>query len=63
MQSIVWFETSLVSSADWSPDRESRAGKYKNRDTLLSLVVDYLDHFVDDPAQTHIMSNGKPQSS
>lgn len=50
----------LVSSADWSPDRESRAGKYKNRDTLLSLVVDYLDHFVDDPAQTHIMSNGKP---
>lgn len=46
---------------DWSPDRTTRAGKYKNRDTILSLVVDYLDHFGEaDPASTYILDDGKP---
>lgn len=45
---------------DWDVDRDSKAGKYKNRDTLLSLVVDYLDHFADDPAQTYIRADGTP---
>lgn len=46
---------------DWHPNTESRAGRYKNPRTLLSLVVDYLDHFgQDDPAQTIILDNGAP---
>jgi hypothetical protein len=51
LQSRVW---------DWSPDRNTRAGKYKNRETILGLVVDYLDHFVSDPAETHILDTGEP---
>lgn len=45
---------------DWVVDRESKAGKYKNRDTILSLVLDYLDHFSDDPAETYIKADGTP---
>jgi hypothetical protein len=44
----------------WDPDRNSRAGKYKNRETLVGLVIDYLDHFSDDPAETYILKNGAP---
>lgn len=44
----------------WNPDRETKAGRYKNRDTLISLVVDYLDHFHPDPATTYIKSDGSP---
>jgi len=50
----------LQRTIGWNPDRDSRAGKYKNRDSLISLVVDYLDHFHPDPAQTYIKSNGEP---
>ncbi len=46
---------------DWAPDRNTRAGKYKNRESLLGLVVDYLDHFgASDPAATYIKGDGKP---
>lgn len=46
---------------DWTPDRNTRAGKYKNRESLLGLTVDYLDHFgPSDPAATFILDNGKP---
>lgn len=45
---------------DWDPDRDTRAGNYKNRETLFSLVIDYLDHFHDDPAKTFILDNGTP---
>ena len=45
---------------DWNPDRNSRAGKYKNRESIASLVIDYLDHFADDPAETFILDNGEP---
>lgn len=46
---------------DWNPDRNTRAGKYKNRETILGLVVDYLDHFgADDPAATYILDDGSP---
>lgn len=45
----------------WTPDRTTRAGKYKNRETILGLVIDYLDHFgADDPAETFILDDGKP---
>lgn len=42
----------------WEVDRDSKAGKYKNPETLISLVVDYLDHYEDDPAETYIKSDG-----
>jgi len=45
---------------DWSVDRNSRAGRYKNRETIVALVIDYLDHFVDDPAETFILDTGEP---
>jgi PD-(D/E)XK nuclease superfamily protein len=45
---------------DWVVDRNSRAGKYKNRETIVGLVIDYLDHFSDDPAETFILDDGTP---
>ncbi len=46
---------------DWNPDRTTRAGKYKNRETIVGLVLDYLDHFgADDPAATYILDDGSP---
>jgi len=45
---------------DWVVDRTLRAGKYKNRETIVGLVIDYLDHFADDPAETFILDNGQP---
>ena len=45
---------------DWSVDETVKPGKYKNRTTLISLTLDYLDHYVDDPAETYIKSDGKP---
>jgi hypothetical protein len=50
----------LNRTADWVYDPSTKAGKYKNRETITSLVVDYLDHFIDDPCQTHIRSDGFP---
>jgi hypothetical protein len=45
----------LIRTADWRPDH-----KYKNRPLLLRSVIWYLDHFRDDPAQTLLMTDGKP---
>lgn len=45
---------------DWIVDTSTKAGKYKNRETLISLIVDYLDHFNPDPAETYIRSDGTP---
>jgi hypothetical protein len=50
----------LERTADWSPDPTTKAGKYKNRQTLIGLVIDYLDHFSDDPAETYIKADGTP---
>jgi len=44
----------------WEVDRTSRAGKYKNRESIVGLVIDYLDHFADDPASTFILDTGEP---
>jgi hypothetical protein len=43
---------------DWNPDTTTRAGNYKNPRTLLQLVIDYLDKYKDDPAQTIIREDG-----
>jgi hypothetical protein len=45
---------------DWHVDPTTKAGKYKNRYSIIQLVVDYLDHFSHDPAKTYILENGKP---
>lgn len=50
----------LLRTMDWHPNPDSKAGKYKNIDTLTSLVVDYLDHFINDPARTYIKFDGSP---
>ncbi len=45
---------------DWVVDRSLRAGKYKNRESIVALVIDYLDHFADDPAETFILESSEP---
>lgn len=45
----------LLRTADFDPDH-----KTKNRASLIRTVVWYLDKFKDDPAKTHILSDGKP---
>jgi hypothetical protein len=45
---------------NWDVDRTTRAGKYKNRESIVALVIDYLDHFSDDPASTFILDTGEP---
>jgi PD-(D/E)XK nuclease superfamily len=51
----------LMRTGDYDPDPNTKAGKYKSKNNLVGLVVDYLDHFgMDDPARTVILMNGKP---
>jgi len=50
----------LTRTTDFFPDESIKAGHYKNRHTLLQLVIDYLDHFIDDPCETYIKSDGTP---
>lgn len=47
-------------TAGWKVDLESKAGRYKNRDTLIALVVDYLDKFKDDVAETVVIEENRP---
>ncbi len=47
-------------TTDFDPSPDTKAGRYKSRNNLIGLVVDYLDHFSRDPAQTVILKNGKP---
>ena len=44
----------------WTTDPTTKAGKYKNRKSLVALVIDYLDRFAEDPAETFILEDGKP---
>jgi len=50
----------LTRTYGWEVDEDTKAGKYKNRRSLVRTVIDYLDHYREDPAQTYIMDNGKP---
>jgi len=49
----------LCRTAEWDVDTDTRAGKYKNRRTLLQLIIDYFDFFANDTAETFILENGK----
>ena len=44
----------------WDPDPDSKAGKVKNRRSLISTIIWYLDQYKDDPAQTFIRNDGTP---
>ena len=48
----------MIRTAGWDPDTDTRAGKYKNITTLLSLTIDYLDHYRNDVAKTHVKADG-----
>ncbi len=50
----------LIRTYGWETDPLTKAGKYKNRWSLISLVIDYLDKFEEDPAETFILEDGKP---
>ena len=45
---------------DWNPDRETKAGKNKNPETLLRTTIWYLDEHKDDEAETLIWQDGTP---
>jgi len=45
---------------DWETDPDTKAGKYKNKISLMRSVVWYLDKYKDDPAQTVVLDNGRP---
>lgn len=50
----------LVDAKDFNPEPINKATRYKNRETLLALTIDYFDKFADDVAKTVILENGKP---
>ena len=50
----------LERTADYTPDPETKAGKYKSRSLLLRAVIWYLDEHARDPAETYIKADGKP---
>lgn len=50
----------LLLGKDWNWPKDTKAGRYKNLDTLLSLVVDYLDKHKDDKAETLALEDGGP---
>lgn len=50
----------LVRIKDWEVDTGTKAGNYKNPQSLLQLCIDYFDHYANDPAVTYILENGKP---
>ena len=45
---------------DWDVDTSHRPGNYKNPRSIVQLVIDYLDHYKDDPATTVIREDGTP---
>ena len=45
---------------EWRPDETVKAGKYKNRNSLMMAVIWYIEKYKNDPAKTFILENGKP---
>ncbi|MDE2105566.1 MAG: PD-(D/E)XK nuclease family protein [Patescibacteria group bacterium] len=50
----------ILRTSEWVVDEDTKAGRYKNRKTVVQAVINYLDAHKDDPAQTYIMQDGKP---
>lgn len=54
-------EQLLIRTAGWNVDTKTKPGKYKNRESLIGLTIDYLDHYgLADPATTFIKADGAP---
>lgn len=49
----------FIRTVDFVVDTSTPTGRYKNRRTLLELVIDYLDHIKDDAAELYIKEDGK----
>lgn len=49
----------IFSTYGWVVDTTTRAGKYKNRASLIGAVIHYLDQYEDDPAKTFIKEDGE----
>ena len=45
---------------DWDVDTSHRPGNYKNPRSIVQLVIDYFDHYKDDPTTTVIREDGTP---
>lgn len=45
---------------DWKVDEESKAGRYKNRESLIRTIVSYFDHYANDQAKVFILKDGGP---
>ena len=50
----------LIRTADFVPDPDTKAGKYKNREALVRSVINYCDHRREDVMSTYILSDGRP---
>ena len=50
----------LIRTADFKPNPDFKAAKYKSRAALVRAVIWYLDEHEDDPAKTYIKADGKP---
>jgi len=50
----------LVRTAEWEENPDSKAGRYKSREALIRTIIWYLDEYKDDPAKTLIKSDGTP---
>lgn len=51
----------FIRTDDYNPNPDTKAGRYKSRNNLIGLVIDYLDHFgPDDPAKVHVKPDGTP---
>jgi hypothetical protein len=48
-------------TADFDPSPDTKSGKYKSRQNLICMMVDYFDKYGDnDPAVTYIRADGRP---
>jgi hypothetical protein len=48
----------LIRTWGWDVDVDTRVGKYKNRNSLVRTVIEYLDRYEDDPAVTAHKKDG-----
>jgi len=53
-------EELLIRTADYAPDPDTKAGKYKSKANLVELVVYYLEAHQNDSATTYFLPDGKP---
>lgn len=49
----------LTRTVGWEVDEDTKAGKYKNRRTLVRTVIEYLDKYQTDPATTYVKDDGQ----